>query len=366
MRKLILTPALAFALFAVPAFAAQLEAPKLVPVPETEQQIATIREGVALHDRGDYDGAIRKYEEVLKENPASVRALYELAFAYSLKKNHKKSIEIAYRGAQYKWDEIGLFYQLIGNNLDATGEPKKAIEVYKAGLKHAPRMGLLHFNMAVTYRGMGNPEEARKSLKNSLALNPGHASSHLLLALTFFQTGYRAPALFAAARFLTLEPATERSGVALRIAQEVMGGGATQGKNPNEINIFMNMNSKKDEGDFGAIEVLLGLSKAVALTEEGKDKNKGKTEAQLLVEQYDTVLAVVGEQTEGKKQSAFVFKYYVPYFVELKQRGFVEPFVHYTHQRVLEGSAQWVAENSGRVMQFLSWSKNYKWPEEAK
>ncbi|HZB45481.1 MAG TPA: tetratricopeptide repeat protein [Pyrinomonadaceae bacterium] len=362
MRKIILTPALAFALLAAPAFAAQLEAPKLVPGPETEQQTATIREGVALHERGDFDGAIRKYEEVLKENPASVRALYELAFAYSRKKDYKKSLEIAYRGAQYKWDEIGLFYQLIGNNLDATGEPKKAIEVYKAGLKHAPQMGLLHYNMAVTYKGMDKPEDARKSLKNSLALSPGHASSHLLLAVIFFQTGYRTPALFAATRFLTLEPKSERAAVALRIAQEVMGGGATQGKNPNEISIFMNLNTKKDEGDFDAIETVLGLSKALGMTE----KNKGKTEAQLLVEQYDTVLAVVGEQTERKKQSAFVFKYYVPYFMELKQRGFVEPFVHYTHQRVLAGSGQWVEENSGRVMQFLSWSKNYKWPEEAK
>lgn len=36
--------------------------PKLEPTPSTDSQKQLIREGVALHDKGDYDGAISRYE----------------------------------------------------------------------------------------------------------------------------------------------------------------------------------------------------------------------------------------------------------------------------------------------------------------
>jgi tetratricopeptide (TPR) repeat protein len=345
------------------AAAQQLPEPKLTPAPLNEAQATAIREGVTLHDRGDFDGAIRKYESVLAENPSNVLALYELGYAYSAKKEYKKALEVAYRGAGYKSEQLAGFYLLIGNNLDLTGESDKAIEVYKKGIKLFPGDGLLHYNLAIAYRSKGKLDEARKTLKAGLAAAPAHASSHLMLALIFYNSGYKAPALLAAARFLTLEPASQRSPAAVRLLRTVLGGGATAGGKPNEINLTLDLGSKKDEGDFSAVETTLGLSAALALME----KEKEKTEAQKLVGQMETVLAVLAEQSEKKKQSTFVQQFYVPYFIELKQRGHVEAFVYHSLQSSgLPGLREWMEANSGRVMQFLIWSKKYQWPADAK
>ena len=336
--------------------------PKLTPEPSTDKQNAAIREGIELHDRGDYDGAIRKYEEALAENPSNTLALYEESFSYSAKKDYKKSLEVAYRGAQYKSEQLVGFYVIIGNDLDILGQSDKSIEVYKKGLKLFPKEGALHFNLAVAYLSSKRPDDAKKSLKESLAINPQHPGSNLLLANVFFNTGYRTPALLAAARFLALEPDTQRSAIALKIVREVLGGGATPGAKPNEITINLDMNPKKDEGDFSSIDLMLGLSGAVGLS----DKEK-KTEAQRLAEQLDSLIAMLGEQDGKKKQATFVYQYYVPYFVEMKQKGHVEAFVYNALQSSgLPGVREWLGANSGHVMQFLLWSKNYQWPSSVK
>ncbi len=355
-------PFIALLLCCAHAAARQLPEPKLTPQPSTEAQSAAVREGIELHERGDYDGAIRKYQAVLAENPSNVLALYEMGYSYSAKKEYAKALEVARRGAEYKSEQLAGFYLLIGNNLDLLGEPEKAIEVYKKAVKEFPADGMLHFNLAVAYRGQGKLDEARKSLKSAVAATPLHPSSHLLLAATFYGGGYRTPALLAASRFLVLEPATQRSPSAVRLLREVLGGGASRGSKPNEINLALDLNAKKDEGDFSAVEMVLGFSAALGMTE----KEQEKTEAQKLVKQFESVLAVLEERAD-KRPSTFVEKFYVPYFVELKKRGHTEAFVyHVLKSSGLPGVAEWTETNSGRVMQFLLWSKNYKWPADVK
>src|SRR4030095_8615405 len=168
----------------------KLSEPKLEPVPSTLTQDQLIKEGVVLHDRRDYDGAISRYEEVLKENPNNVLALYEMAFSYFQKKDYRKSIEVSYRLAQYTSDLLPRVYVQIGNSLDELGEPKKSIETYKAGIKLFPSDYLLHYNLAITYNKIGEVIEARNSLKKSASLNPQHGSRHLLLSALFERGSY--------------------------------------------------------------------------------------------------------------------------------------------------------------------------------
>lgn len=354
--------ALLFALCPTAAARQKLPDPKLAPSPSTDRQRALIREGVSLHDRGDFDGAIRKYDEALAENPSNTHALYELSYAYSAKKDYRKSLEVAYRGAQYKSEELRHFYMLIGNDLDLLGDAAEAIAVYKKGLKLFPEEALLHFNLAIAYKNAGKPEEARRSAKAAVVANPQHPSSHLVLAGLLYGGGYKTPAMLAAARFLTLESDTERAAAALRILRETLTGGAKQGAKPDEISIMLDLGAKKDEGDFSAIDTVLGLSAAVGLSAEGK-----KTDAERLVSQAETLISMLAEQEGKKQQSSFAHRFYVPYFVELKQKGHAEAFTYNALRGSnLPGVREWLEANSGRVMQFLIWSKNYKWPADLK
>jgi tetratricopeptide (TPR) repeat protein len=343
------------------AAAQDLNPPKLTPAPTTEYQKRLIYEGISLHDQGDFDGAIGKYQEVLKENPDNDWALYELAYSYQAKKEHRKSLEVAYKGAQYKSDKLAGFYMVIGNSLDDLGESKKAVEVYNKGIKLKPDNQLLYYNLALTQARLNNLDESRKNLKKAVYLNPNHASSHVALAQVFNSTQYRTPALFAVMRFLVIEPESRRTPAAYKLFSDILTGGATQGKNPNEINIFMNLGGKKDEGDFGAVEMTLGLSGAVGMTEE----KKKKSEAERLIDQLNTFLAVVSELDPKDDKSKFTWRYYIPYFIELKKKNFVEPFAYYVSQSTnLKGVPDWLAANQSRVKEFVNWSNSYQWPKE--
>ena len=361
MTKRILLPIL-LALVSFSSIVAQkIEPPKLTPTPATDSQRQVIREGVALHDRGDYDGAIAKYEQVLRESPDNDLALYEMAYSYQMKKDYRKSLDLAYKGAQYKSNELTGFYVLIGNNLDELGESKKAVEVYRQGIKIKPDDQMLYYNLALTYSRLNDLEEAKKNFKKAAYLNPNHPSSHVALAQVFQMTRYKTPALFAVMRFLVLEPRSRRSANAYKIFSELLRGGVSQGKNPNEINIFLDVNGKKDEGDFGAVELTLGLSRAASTTEE----KKNKSEAEQLVDQLSTFLAVVSELDPKEDKSKFTWRYYVPYFVELKKRNYVEPFAYYISQTSgISGVAEWMKANEGKVSEFVSWSKSFQWAKE--
>ena len=347
------------AALAAVASASDFKAPKLVPAPRTEAHAADVRRGTALHDQGDYDGAIAVYEKVLTESPDDVVALYELAYTLLAKKEYQKALEVSMRGAQYRSESLASFYVLIGTALDEMGKPDDAIRAYKAGSKLAPEDAILPFNLAVTYLNQKRPDDARACLKAAVRLRPAYASAHYLLATTLFDAGYRVPALFAAARFLTLEPDSDRANVGLRVFDEVLGGGFTKDPEPNHYSISVDFDGKKDEGDFDALNMVLGLTRAVGVTEENRDK----PEARRLVEQVDSVLASVSELGPGKNKSTFTYTYYVPYFLELKKRGFVEPFVYYAYQQSsTPGVGVWLRDNEAKVNEFLAWSKAYAWP----
>ena len=360
MFKRILLLTVAIQLLSIHTYSQNIPSPKLTPVPTSEKHKEIIREGVQLHDKGDFQGAIRKYQEVLAENPDDVTALYEMAFSLFASGDYKKSLETGYKGAQYRSDSLSRFYVVIGNNLDHLKEPEKAIKAYKSGIKLFPDDSRLHFNLAITYIGLNRFDDAKKSLKDSVTSDPGHSSSHLGLGQLYQKDNYKIPALLAFCRFLVIEPRSPRSQPALERMTGIMQSGAGKGADEKQITIFMDPSAKTDEGDFNAIDLVLSMLNA----SKHLEKNKDKSEMELIVDGFDTLFTMLEEVKSDKKQSGFAWNYYRPYFAEMKKRNHVEPFCYYIHQS--SGSAEvskWLAENQERLSAFLNWSKNHQWPK---
>lgn len=358
MTKKIMLPVIMTLLFAMQAVAQDVPAPKLTPVPTSEKHQQILREAVALHDQGDYDGAISKYQQILAENPDDAAALYEMGFSLSAKGDYRKSQETAYKGAQYQSRFLPGFYVLIGNNFDHLNEHEKAIKVYKAGIKLFPEDGQLYYNLAITYISLQKPDEAKHSLKDAVRFGPNHPSSHLGLSQLYARDNYKIPAILALCRFLTLEARSRRSVAALQSLREMMESGVSQGGDGKNITITLDPSAKTDEGDFNAASLALSLLGAT----RNLEKNKGKTEMQLLVDKFTVLFEVLSRPDADKKSSGFAWTYYRPYFAELKSRNLVEPFCYYIHQSANSAEvAKWLSQNAERVEQFLNWSQNYPW-----
>jgi tetratricopeptide (TPR) repeat protein len=341
----------------------KLPKPDRIPAPPTPEQATLIREGVALHDSGNYEGAITKYKQVLAENPWEVNALHELAFTQFVSKDYEGSLATSRLGAQCRSQLLTGFYVSMANALDELGERVEAIDIYRAAIKQNPKVALLHYNLAVSLRAAGKQADAKAAVEQALRCNPNHASSHATLAALYQEMGYRIPAILAYSRFLALEPDSARSMKVLPTLLDLLTKGVGKGKQANEINIFVSGTPKKgnDEGDFMGVEMMMSITLAADLmTGPEQVKKEPESPFQKLVALY----ASMGESIENSKpKGGFAAMYYAPYFAALTKAGYTEAFAAVAFRAAnLEGSADWAKTNVAQIEAFDGWSRAYSWP----
>lgn len=341
-----------------PVSAEKLPKVEKIPAAPTAQQKRMIAAGIVLFGAGDFDKAIEKYQAVLGESPDEVNALYELGYTYFTNKDYKSGVEVARRGAAYQSNLLPQFYVLLGNSLDELGKRDEAIGIYRSAIKSLPGVALLHFNLGLTMYRSEKYDEARKTLQQAVLTDPGHASSHFLLGATYQRSGHRIPAILAYSWFLVLEPDSPRSRQVLPALNRLIVGGVSQGADPSKINITLALtpDSKKDEGDFGPVEVAMSMSVAAAQMGEFKEKS---TPFKLLAATY----GVMGGMMSNMKGKGFATKYYCPFFASLDKEELTEAFVYRAFQVAqVAGSAEWAKENAAKLHEYQSWVSSYQWP----
>ena len=84
----------------------------------------TINEGIGLHDKGEYESAIRKYDEVLKNDPGNARALYEKSYSLFHMKKYEECEVLCKQLLQGKLYKKEVYVQY-GNLLDMTNRQKE-------------------------------------------------------------------------------------------------------------------------------------------------------------------------------------------------------------------------------------------------
>jgi tetratricopeptide (TPR) repeat protein len=352
------------AVFAVSIAAQSIQKPTLTPKPNTPEQEATIREGISLHDKKDFAGAIAKYKQVLAENPDSTLTLYELALTQYAKGDKADSLETALKGSKYHSNELPLFYGMIANVVDDAGKPDEAIKIYRdAGKilkdeKDSDRhLSSIHFNLGVTYTRQKKYVEAREELKKSIEYNPQYASPHFVLGEVYSVSKYKVPAMLAAVRFVSLEYNTQRT---VRSSAIVVGGldSAKKDEKTGSINIFMDLSAPKDEGDFGMYDLLLPTLMTV---KDEKDGSKSKGE--LFAESFETFVSLLSE--DKKLKSTFVGKVYIPYLVELKKAGHAKTLSYLVLRQAggNDEATKWTELNGDKIVALINWAKNYAPPQ---
>ncbi len=346
-------------LFCIAVSAQKIAKPTLTPKPATDAQTVLIRQGIALHDAKKYDEAVAAYEKVLAENPDCTLAIYELAMSLYTKGDRVKAMETAHRGAKYKAPELPLFYGIMANALDDVGKPNEAIKIYRDAIKildgdkeYTNHLSNLYFNLGVTYARQNKYAEARPELKKAVEYDYKYASPHYLLAVVYQQMKYKVPALLSSARLISLEINSQRTKQSAAIFTAHLRAPEKNEKTGN-INIFMDIDAPKDEGDFGMYDLMLGM---LMVTDDKEDK--GKTEDQLFVEAVDTFIGMLSG--DKKLTSTFVGKNYVPFMIEMKRQGHTPAFAYLVrYQSGNQDALKWLITNDAKLSAFVNWAKAY-------
>jgi tetratricopeptide (TPR) repeat protein len=334
---------------------------------QTDVAIA-IQEGIALHDQGNYEAAIEKYDIALKIDASSYKATYEKSLSLmSLKKYEEAEQLLRHVLKESKDPEYRrLAYVSYGTIKDFQGLPDKSIDIYNKGIKEFPESYLLHYNKGITLNGLGKKEESIASFKNSVRLNPYHASSHHAMAwLTSSEN--RIARLLALFTFLLIEPQSGRAKQNANELNRLLTQHISKNENGNvTINITMDMlDPKKNKGkedDFSTAELMMAL----LFTDSKVEDSLGlKTAADKLGYKLQMIFSSISEN--NKKSRGFFSNLYVPMMMEMKERGFVTTACYIALQSTNDSEiTTWLKDNPEKIDSFFGWFKNYQWTKASK
>ncbi|HAY35228.1 MAG TPA: hypothetical protein DCY06_13950 [Bacteroidetes bacterium] len=168
------------------------------------------REAIKLMDGGQIDESIKLLEECIKLEPKNSIWPYELAYAYYLKEDYKKSIDILTRLTKQK-DAQDLYFQLLGNSYDLVGQRAKSISTYENGIKKFPKSGKLHLELGNMYLHTKEYEKAVSYYEKGIDVEPGFPSNYYRLALLFLNTDNEVWGMIYGEIFMNLERNSKRT-----------------------------------------------------------------------------------------------------------------------------------------------------------
>ena len=323
-----------------------------------------VKEGVALHDAGKYNEAIAKYDAALAADPTLVAAMYEKAFTLTSLKQNAEALELAKRimSEHPDYADIANVYIIAGNALDDLNRSGEALKIYDEGIKRFPQISLFYYNKGLSLSRLNKQEEATQNFQTDLLLRPTHTSSHLFVARIYEAGDNLLPAIMAYGVFLLLEPATSgRATDAFVALQKLLKGNArtdSSGKNVN-ITLFLPKQSKQKEDDFSTANMSISLIGSL-----GIDKVLDSVGKRTDVEKMRSAMAIAIESTGNEKKKGFAWKFYVPFYADMKRRNFVETFCYLCFRSANNKDAtDWLAANTKETDAFYEWMEGYTWPK---
>ncbi len=324
-----------------------------------------VNEGVDLHDKGDYEGALKKYNKALEVDNDNLSALAEKAYTVMSLKKYEEAISLSQKAIELYPDanDLKTVYVTYGNALDALHMTDKSIEIYDQGIKKFPDSYSLYYNKGVSLVSNKKVDESILCFEKAVLLNPKHASSHSGIARLSAYNNKKIPSILAFCRFLVIEPQGTRAEENLAALQKMMTTNVEEtGKKSVTINISADLFSdttadgKPGENSFATTDLILSLTAAM----DYDKKNKKKSQVELFLGKMEVICASLAE---GKNDNyGFYWEYYASYFIEMKENKFLETFAYIAFASTDDKDvASWLKSNKKETDKFFEWSQSYDW-----
>lgn len=334
---------------------------------QKEKAEKLVEEGIGYHDKGDYEGALKRYDKALELDADNLLALAEKSMTLLAMAKYEEAAQQCERAIQSHPGERGLMnvYVNLGSAYDVLKKTDKSIEVYEDGIRLFPDFFLLHFNKGISLVSVRRLEEALPCFQASAALNPKHPGTQNALA-RLLAADNRIPAILAFSRFLILEPQSKRSVDNLNILQSLMTQNVEKtGRNSVKISVNAAVlgdttaDGSAKENSFSATDLLLSMEGALDFEKEFKKM----TEVERFIRKFDRMCASLKETKNDNH--GFYWDYYVPYFIEMKEKNFIETFAYVAFATSDYPEVdKWLKTHEKEIDSFYEWSNQFVWATE--
>jgi tetratricopeptide (TPR) repeat protein len=320
-----------------------------------------VQEGVVFQDKGDVDSAFSRYNQALKTDRDNLAALAEMAYSYLSIDKYEESISYSKRALKtHPHDPVlKTVYVSYGNALDGEGKTEKAVDLYNEGIQLYPDYFQLYYNKGISQIKLNKAGDALLSFERSATLNPKHASSHNAIGRLLYMTN-KIPSLMAFCRFLALEPNSKRSSANLNNVQKILSAHVSKtGANNVTVNVspdLLDTNKKKEKNNFSGAELMLAVSSSL----DYDSTNVNKTDVEKFIRKISLFCKYL-QETE-KDNYGFYWDYYVPYFIEMDDKGFTEIFAYIAFSSSETTAVKdWLESHKTDVTSFYKWSDGFQW-----
>ena len=281
-------------------------------------------EAVALHDKGDYDGALRLYDQVIARDPERLLAWYEKSLTLLVAKRYEACIDLCKEVLNKfkEGDELDNIYVNYGSALDAAGKPDDAIRIYSQGIRQYNHY-LLFFNRGITEFMNKKNADAISDFQQTLLLKPLHASSHQYLSYAVYGQN-KVASMMGLVIFLVIESNTTRSDKNLKILQDLFSSNA--------------LSSATDFND----------TLKQFMTPADKMKKK---------------LGIFADINTFEEKGFFT-QFYVSFFRAMQEAGHLETAANLILARSNDDQVkQWLSSHQEKLNAFSQWLQEYKWTD---
>lgn len=124
---------------------------------------------------------ITMWNDVAAKSPNKSRPLINLGVAYCEHGKPEEGIACFRKALQVEPSSVRA-YQNLATLLNRAGKHQEALVTSQIGLRYAQFYEELHFNMGVSYVGLGEFDSSIESFKQAVAIRPTHVRAHLCLA----------------------------------------------------------------------------------------------------------------------------------------------------------------------------------------
>jgi tetratricopeptide (TPR) repeat protein len=164
-----------------------------------------LQEALALHRRGDLDGAIARYDALLRADPRNIDALHHLAMARCQRGQFSDGIETIGRVSAIAPNHAAA-HNLLGMALARTGRAREALASFDRAIAHRDNFAEAHGNRAGALAELGAHDEALKAYDRALALDPASVGDWINQGALQFELGLHDKAISSFDRALALQP----------------------------------------------------------------------------------------------------------------------------------------------------------------
>ncbi|RYG03662.1 MAG: hypothetical protein EOO02_07905 [Chitinophagaceae bacterium] len=170
--------------------------------------------------KGDYTNAIMLLNRAAQGDPNSIEIQKDLAYAYLLKRDFVKGLEVAEPIVKRKDADVRSF-QILGLIYKGIEQKKDAEKMYREGLKRFPSSGALHNEYGEVLWAKQQFADASKSWEKGILAEPTYPGNYYNAAKYYYLSADKVWGLLYGEIFINLESYSQRT---LEIQQQLQDG----------------------------------------------------------------------------------------------------------------------------------------------